>query len=133
MKKSIYCNCGTYLGERDGFDVIRCKKCGIDYVVNPKEFINAVEDEGLTIGVTSSEDFDTVVLFLEKLTGEEHFVEYDGSTFFGIDADEPQSEMCLSIQDNEWVHSTREEEEEHNVKVISYSSVKDLIEKELDR
>ena len=131
--KSIYCNCSAYLGEREGFDVIRCKKCGIDYIVNPKEFINAVTDEGLTIGVTSSEDFDTVVLFLEKLTGEEHFVEYNGSAFFDIDSDEPQSEMCLSIQDNKWVHSTREEEEEHNVRVIPYSSVKDLIEKELDR
>ena len=130
--KSIYCNCGTYLGERDGFDVIRCKKCGIDYVVNPKEFINAVEDEGLTIGVTSSEEFNTVVLFLEKLTGEEHFTQYDGDAFFGVNSDEPQLEICLFIQDNEWVCSTREEEE-HNVKVISYSSVKDLIEKELDR
>ena len=133
MKKPIYCNCGTYLGERDDFDVIRCKKCGIDYVINPKNFINAVKDEGLTIGVTSSGDFDTVVLFLEKLTGEEHFIQYDGDAFFVIFSDEPQSEMCLSIQDNMWVHSTREEEEERNVKIIPYSSVKDLIEKELDR
>lgn len=129
MKKPIYCNCGTYLGEREGFDVIRCKKCGIDYVINPKEFINAVKDEGLTIGVTSSEDFDTVVLFLEKLTGEPHCEEIYGCDFY---IDESQK-ICLSIQDNKWVHSTREEEEEHHVKVISYSSVKDLIEKELDR
>lgn len=129
MKKPIYCNCGTYLGEREGFDIIRCKKCGIDYVVNPKEFINAIEDEELTISVTSSEEFDTVVLFLEKLTGEEHCEEIYGCDFY---IDESQ-EICLSIQNNMWVHSTREEEEEHNVKVISYSSVKDLIEKELDR
>ena len=35
--KPIYCNCGTYLGEHEGFNVIRCKNCGIDYVVNPKD------------------------------------------------------------------------------------------------
>ena len=39
-----------------------------------KNFINAVKYEGLTIGVTSSEDFDTVVLFLEKLLNLKDYV-----------------------------------------------------------
>ena len=66
--KPIYCNCGSYLGEHEGFNVIRCKNCGIDYVVNPKELTNILKNEEISISVTSSEEFDTVVLFLEKLT-----------------------------------------------------------------
>lgn len=128
--KPIYCNCSAYLGEHEGFNVIRCKNCGIDYVVNPKEFTNILKNEEISISVTSSEEFDIVVLFLEKLTEEPHCDEEICGCDFYIDESQ---EMCLSIKNNIWVYATREEEEEHHVKVISYSSVKDLIEKELDR
>ena len=47
--KPIYCNCSAYLGEHEGFNVIRCKNCGIDYVVNPKEFWNYYKTHDVVI------------------------------------------------------------------------------------
>ena len=126
--KSIYCNCSAYLGEREGFDVIRCKKCGIDYIVNPKEFVGLIKDGKLSINVTSGEEFDITVKFLETLTGEEHEIFVNGNTIFHFC---DISDVCLSIYDGQWTYASKDYEEFNGLKVVSYQSVKGLIENEL--
>ena len=62
MKKPIYCNCGTYLGERDGFDVIRCKKCGIDYVVKSEQgFWDYYKSHKLAIHVSEQQECENLI------------------------------------------------------------------------
>ena len=58
--KSIYCNCGSYLGEHEGFKIIRCKNCGIDYVVKPKEFWDYYKTNKVAIHTSTREDYESL-------------------------------------------------------------------------
>ena len=135
MKKPIYCNCGTYLGEREEFDIIRCKKCGIDYIVNPKDFesfINTVKNGEIVISVTSGEEFDTIVNFLELITGEDYYINYTDITGDDIFDVTHSSKLYLFIYNEEWKF-TSHLQVLNNVKIVPYQSVESIIKKELDR
>ena len=59
--KPIYCNCSVYLGEHEGFNVIRCKNCGIDYIANPKEFWDYYKTNKVAIHTSTREDYENLI------------------------------------------------------------------------
>ena len=129
MKKSIYCNCGTYLGERDGFDVIRCKKCGIDYVVkSEKGFWDYYKTHDVVINTQTREDYENLMRAICKETGdinEEVFYKLEENTCI---------RLCKkNMNEYEWLYDSKSFYEEEGYQVISYQSIKSLIEKGLDK
>ena len=128
MKKPIYCNCGTYLGERDGFDVIRCKKCGIDYVVNPKEFWDYYKTHDVVINTQTREDYENLMRAIYKETGD-----IDEEVFYKLEENTCIRLCKKNMNEYEWLYDSKSFYEEEGYQVISYQSIKSLIEKELGR
>lgn len=130
MKKPIYCNCGTYLGERDGFDIIRCKKCGIDYVVkSEKGFWDYYKSHKLAIHVSEQQECENLITAIAN-----KFNDKDYKIFYKYTED-----TCVYIKEYTnlerymWNYASKSFCEKEGYTVIQYKDVKDLIEKELDR
>ena len=126
--KPIYCNCGSYLGEHEGFNVIRCKNCGIDYVVNPKEFWDYYKTHDVVINTQTREDYENLMRAICKETGdtnEEIFYKYEGNTCIRLDE--------MKIGGYSWLYGSKSFCEKEGCEIISYQSIKSLIERELDK
>ena len=126
--KSIYCNCGSYLGEREGFNVIRCKNCGIDYIVNPKEFWHYYKTHDVVINTQTREDYENLMRAICKETGD-----IDEEVFYKL-----EENTCIRLDIKKtigygWLYSSKSFYEEEGYEIISYQSIKSLIEKGLDR
>ena len=129
--KSIYCNCGSYLGEHEEFNVIRCKNCGIDYVVNPKDvegFWDYYKTNKVAIHTSTREDYENLTKAICCQTGdtdEEVFYKYEGNTCIRLDE--------MKIGGYSWLYGSKSFYEKEGYKIIPYQSIKNLIEKELDK
>ena len=126
--KPIYCNCGSYLGEHEGFNVIRCKNCGIDYVVNPKEFWDYYKTRDVVINTQTREDYEDLMRAICKETGD-----IDEEVFYKL-----EENICIrlckkNMNEYGWLYDSKSFYEEEGYQVISYQSIKSLIEKELDK
>ena len=129
MKKSIYCNCGTYLGERDGFDIIRCKKCGIDYVVkSEKGFWDYYKSHKLAIHVSEQQECENLITAIaNKINDKDYKIFYKYTEDTCIDIEE------YAIEGYMWNYASKQYYEKEGYTVIQYKDVKDIIEKELDK
>ena len=127
--KSIYCNCGSYLGEREGFDIIRCKNCGIDYVVkSEKGFWDYYKTHDVVVNTQTREDYENLIRAICIQTGdtnEEVFYKLEGNTCIRL--------RKKNMNEYEWLYGSKSFYEEEGYTVIQYKDVKDIIEKELDR
>ena len=126
--KSIYCNCGSYLGEHEGFNVIRCKNCGIDYVVNPKEFWNCYKTHDVVINTQTREDYENLMRAICKETGD-----IDEEVFYKLEENTCIRLRKKNMNEYEWLYDSKSFYEEEGYEIIPYQSIKSLIEKELDR
>ena len=126
--KSIYCNCGSYLGEREGFNVIRCKNCGIDYIVNPKEFWHYYKTHDVVINTQTREDYENLIRAICKETGDtnvEVFYKLEENTCI---------ELCKkNMNEYEWLYDSKSFYNAEGHEIIPYQSIKSLIEKGLDK
>ena len=126
--KPIYCNCGSYLGKHEGFNVIRCKNCGIDYVANPKEFWDYYKTNKVAIHTSTREDYENLIRVICKEIGdtnEEVFYKYEENTCIRLDI-----KKTIGYG---WLYSSKSFYEKEGYKIIPYQSIKNLIEKELDK
>lgn len=126
--KPIYCNCGSYLGEHEGFKIIRCKNCGIDYVVNPKEFWDYYKTNKVAIHTSTREDYENLIRAICIQIGdtnEEVFYKYEENTCIRLDI-----KKTIGYG---WLYSSKSFYEKGGYEIIPYQSIKSLIEKELDR
>lgn len=126
--KPIYCNCGSYLGEHEGFKIIRCKNCGIDYVVNPKEFWDYYKTNKVAIHTSTREDYENLIRVICKEIGdtnEEVFYKYEENTCIVLDI-----KKTIGYG---WLYSSKSFYEKGGYEIIPYQSIKSLIEKELDK
>ena len=128
MKKPIYCNCGTYLGEREGFNIIRCKKCGIDYVVNPKEFWDYYKTHDVVINTQTREDYENLMRAIYKETGD-----IDEEVFYKLEENTCIRLCKKNMNEYEWLYDSKSFYKAVGYEIIPYQSIKSLIEKELDR
>ena len=127
--KSIYCNCGSYLGEREGFDIIRCKNCGIDYVVkSEKGFWDYYKTHDVVVNTQTREDYENLIRAICIQTGdtnEEVFYKLEENTCIRL--------RKKNMNEYEWLYGSKSFYEEEGYTVIQYKDVKDIIEKELDK
>lgn len=127
--KSIYCNCGSYLGEREGFDIIRCKNCGIDYVVkSEKGFWDYYKTHDVVVNTQTREDYENLIRAICIQTGdtnEEVFYKLEENTCIRL--------RKKNMNEYEWLYGSKSFYEEEGHTVIQYKDVKDIIEKELDK
>lgn len=126
--KSIYCNCGSYLGEHKGFNVIRCKNCGIDYVVNPKEFWDYYKTHDVVINTQTREDYENLIRAICIQTGdtnEEVFYKLEENTCIRL--------RKKNMNEYEWLYDSKSFYEKEGYEIISYQGIKSLIEKEIDK
>ena len=127
--KSIYCNCGSYLGEREGFDIIRCKNCGIDYVVkSEKGFWDYYKTHDVVVNTQTREDYENLIRAICIQTGdtnEEVFYKLEENTCIRL--------RKKNMNEYEWLYGSKSFYEEEGYAVIQYKDVKDMIEKELDK
>ena len=127
--KPIYCNCGSYLGEREGFDIIRCKNCGIDYVVkSEKGFWDYYKTHDVVVNTQTREDYENLIRAICIQTGdtnEEVFYKLEENTCIRL--------RKKNMNEYEWLYGSKSFYEEEGYTVIQYKDVKDIIEKELDK
>ena len=127
--KSVYCNCGSYLGEREGFDIIRCKNCGIDYVVkSEKGFWDYYKTHDVVVNTQTREDYENLIRAICIQTGdtnEEVFYKLEENTCIRL--------RKKNMNEYEWLYGSKSFYEEEGYTVIQYKDVKDIIEKELDK
>ena len=127
--KPIYCNCGSYLGEHEGFNVIRCKNCGIDYVVkSEKGFWDYYKTHDIVVNTQTREDYENLIRAICIQTGdtnEEVFYKLEENTCIRL--------RKKNMNEYEWLYGSKSFYEEEGYTVIQYKDVKDIIEKELDR
>lgn len=126
--KSIYCNCGSYLGEHEGFKIIRCKNCDIDYVVNPKEFWDYYKTNKVVIHTSTREDYENLMRAICKETGD-----IDEEVFYKLEENTCIRLRKKNMNEYEWLYDSKSFYEEEGYEIIPYQSIKSLIEKELDR
>lgn len=126
--KPIYCNCGSYLGKHEGFNVIRCKNCGIDYVSNPKEFWDYYKTHDVVINTQTREDYENLIRAICIQTGdtnEEVFYKLEENTCIRL--------RKKNTNEYEWLYDSKSFYEKEGYEIISYQGIKSLIEKELDK